>query len=233
MLWKKEKSGENGCCNTPSGSGGINVAEACRDGACEVAAAHADTAQRPVSGTVGLKVDLITVKALLNADALRRLDGRVYRFCPEPRCDVVYFGSTAGSIFRKGDLNVRVGQKEKEDPIPICYCFGITVADIRREITTRGKTSIPSMITAEVKAGHCACEVKNPQGSCCLGDVSKAVRRIQTEISKGARGVAASIDIGENEKLRNDRGRDRALTQVGPDTVALDPLTQADRTHHG
>ncbi len=26
-------------------------------------------------------------------------------------------------------------------------------------------------ITAEVRAGHCACEVKNPKGTCCLGDV--------------------------------------------------------------
>jgi hypothetical protein len=26
------------------------------------------------------------------------------------------------------------------------------------------------------KAGHCACELKNPQGSCCLGNVTAAVR---------------------------------------------------------
>jgi len=27
-----------------------------------------------------------------------------------------------------------------------------------------------------VKAGRCACEVKNPSGACCLGEVNKAVK---------------------------------------------------------
>lgn len=31
------------------------------------------------------------------------------------------------------------------------------------------------------EAGHCACEVKNPQGSCCLGNVSKALNQIRFE----------------------------------------------------
>jgi Zinc binding domain len=136
----------------------------------------------PVSESIGLKVDLITVKALLTANALRRLDGKAYRFCPEPDCEVVYFDCEADSIFRKPDLEVRVGQKEADDPMPVCYCFGISVADLRKDIMAAGETNIPAMITAEVRAGHCACEVKNPQGSCCLGNVSKSVQRIQTEV---------------------------------------------------
>jgi hypothetical protein len=28
----------------------------------------------------------------------------------------------------------------------------------------------------EVKAGNCACEMKNPSGKCCLGDVTRTVR---------------------------------------------------------
>lgn len=148
-----------------------------RDG-CSVPEAGPDAALCPASRTIGLKVDLITVKALLTGSALRRLDGKAYRFCPEPHCDVVYFDREAGSVFEKRDLEVRVGQKESVDPIPICYCFGVTVADLQKDITAAGETRIPEMITAEVKAGHCACEVKNPQGSCCLGNVSKAVRQI-------------------------------------------------------
>jgi hypothetical protein len=131
---------------------------------------------------VGLKVDLITVKALLTSSALRRLDGKAYRFCPEPDCEVVYFDREADSIFGKPDLVVRVGQKEADDPIPVCYCFGITEADLRRDIMAAGETSIPAVITAEVRADHCACEVKNPQGSCCLGNVSNAVRQIRSEL---------------------------------------------------
>lgn len=149
---------------------------------CAVSAEAADPALCPVSQTVGLKVRLVTLKALLKGDSLRRLDGAAYRFCPARDCDVVYFDAV-GSVFRKNDLTVRIGQKETEDPVPICYCFGYTVADLRRGLAAFGKTEIPATITAEVKAGHCACEVKNPQGSCCLGNVSKAVKQVQSELA--------------------------------------------------
>ena len=149
---------------------------------CAVSEAEANPALCPSSGTVGSKVDLVTVKALLTGDALRRLDGSTYRFCPAPDCDVVYFDSGAESCFRKSDLTVRVGLKETEDPIPVCYCFGFAVADLRRELAERGKTDIPTIIAAEIKAGHCACEVKNPQGTCCLGNVSRAAKRLEAEL---------------------------------------------------
>jgi hypothetical protein len=157
----------------------LDAAEAspCHDENCSVATPDAANLC-PGSRTIGLKVDLVTVKALVNANALRRLDGRAYRFCPAPDCDIVYFDSAADSIFRKRDLGTRVGQKETEDPVPLCYCFGYTAADLRRDFAARGKTEIPAIITAEVKAGHCACEVKNPQGSCCLGNVTAAARAL-------------------------------------------------------
>jgi len=149
----------------------------CPDESCSVATPDAANLC-PRSQTIGLKVDLVTVKALVSADALRRLDGKAYRFCPAPDCDIVYFDSEAGSIFRKQDLQVRVGQKETEDPVSLCYCFDFTAADLRRELAAHGKTEIPAVIAAEIKAGHCACEVKNPQGSCCLGNVTAAVRSL-------------------------------------------------------
>lgn len=130
----------------------------------------------------GTRVDLITVKALLRPSALRRLDGTDYHFCLAPDCDVVYFDCKSGSRFRKTDLHIRVGQKESADPIPVCYCFDFTIADLRRDIATRGETSIPETITEEIRAGHCACEVKNPEGSCCLGNVREAVKRIKSAI---------------------------------------------------
>ncbi len=156
--------------------------ETCSDEACAAPTSTTDTAKCPVSGTTALKVDLITLKALLNSAALRRLDGTQYRFCPSVDCDVVYFDNEASAIFQKNDLTVRVGQKETADPIPICYCFDFTVENIRRDLATQGRTEIPGFIAEEVKAGHCACEVKNPQWSCCLGNVAKAVKRVQAEL---------------------------------------------------
>ena len=158
----------------------VPEASSCPDESCSIATPDAANLC-PASQTIGSKVDLVTVKALVNGDALRRLDGAAYRFCPAPGCDVVYFDTANHSIFRKSDLTVRVGLKETQDPIPVCYCFDFTVADLRRDLAARGKTEIPAIIAAEVKAGHCACEVKNPQGSCCLGNVTAAVRSLSRE----------------------------------------------------
>lgn len=128
-----------------------------------------------------MRVGLITLKALLTADALRRLDGKAYRFCPGRDCDVVYFDRAANSVFRRSDIRVRVGQKETEDPIPLCYCFDVSVAELRRQIAADGNTNLPASVAAEVKAGRCACEVRNPQGSCCLGALATAVQRLSAE----------------------------------------------------
>jgi hypothetical protein len=35
---------------------------------------------------------------------------------------------------------------------------------------------VAERIKAEVDAGHCACEVKNLSGKCCLGDVTRAAK---------------------------------------------------------
>src|SRR5260370_26415796 len=72
------------------------------------------------------------------------------------------------------------------DPIPICYCFGFTRQDIWEEIRSTGKSTVAKRITAEVEAGRCAYEIKNPSGKCCLGDVTRTAkdRLVQKRESK-------------------------------------------------
>src|SRR5712692_1981904 len=94
-----------------------------------VQAAHCPECDRK-----GRHVDPITVKALLRPDALARLESGAYSFCPTPTCPVVYFSSEAGSVYHTEDLKVRVGLKETEDPVSICYCFGHTRASAWEEI---------------------------------------------------------------------------------------------------
>jgi hypothetical protein len=165
---------------------------------CSASIGEADFKLCPVSGTAGTSVDLVTVKALLSAAALRRLDGKAYRFCPEPSCDLVYFDRPTGSVFVKQDISVRVGLKETEDPIPVCYCFGFTKADLPNDIANRGETDAPKRIAADIRAGHCACEVKNPEGSCCLGNVSKAIKEIAA-VLRPQPGSGATIPSGWDE----------------------------------
>lgn len=136
----------------------------------------------PDCGRQGKSVANLTVKSLVR-DHTRVSGQERYSFCRTPRCEVVYFG--AGGIFRKPDLKVRVGLKETEDPVPLCYCFDYARADVRRDFAEHGRTEILDRIKAEVQAGFCACEVKNPAGTCCLGEITRAIQEAKREALSG------------------------------------------------
>ena len=96
-----------------------------------------------------------------------------YHFCEAPDCDVVHFAANAQTpLVRRSDLLVRVGAEEDADPIPVCYCFGFTRKDIENEIAEPGRSTVADQIAAEVKAGNCVCEVKNPSGKLCANVLS-------------------------------------------------------------
>lgn len=141
---------------------------------CEVKARSEEGPERcPRCDQSGRKIEPITVKALLRPAALETLSGSGHRFCPTSSCPIVYFAD--GEAFTSADIAVPVFQKERADPRTVCYCFQITEADLRREMEDTGASTASSRVTAHVKAGRCACEIKNPQGSCCLGNLSLAV----------------------------------------------------------
>jgi hypothetical protein len=123
------------------------------------------------------------MESLLTPESLERLADEPYFFDRTPSCDVVYFSNEAQSYFHKDELTVRVGLKVTESPIALCYCFGHTAESVREEIVARGCSTAAERITAEVQAGNCSCEVMNPSGKCCLGDVREAIQQIQNELS--------------------------------------------------
>ncbi len=128
----------------------------------------------------GRAVETQTLKALLRPEALARLEvGTAYLFCACPACPVVYFAAEGVSVYRKQELQVRVGLKETEEPVPLCYCFGHTRGSVREEIERTGSSRAPASITAHIKAGRCGCDVNNPSGACCLGEVNKAVKAVK------------------------------------------------------
>ena len=127
-------------------------------------------------GQPGRTVDPITVKAILRPEALARLSGAARRFCSTPSCPVVYFGE--GEAFDREEIAVPVFQKEPAGDRAICYCFAIGEADLRREIAETGRSTAAQRITEHVRAGRCACEVRNPQGSCCLGNIATVVKAL-------------------------------------------------------
>ncbi len=128
----------------------------------------------PACGHAGKSVGLITLKALLRPAALERLNSGEHYFCASSPCPVVYFG--AGDVFRREDLLVPVFQKEPEGRRTVCYCFDVTEDQICREVDATGASASAERIRALVRNERCACEVRNPQGNCCLGNVTALVR---------------------------------------------------------
>jgi hypothetical protein len=120
------------------------------------------------------------VKALLTEVALRRVQRGHYRFCGNRVCDVVYFGD-AGDRFGTGDIRVPVGHKQPPGARWLCYCFGETEAGLRGELLEQGRLGVVERIRAHIAAERCACELRNPRGTCCLSEVIAAVKRITAE----------------------------------------------------
>lgn len=139
----------------------------------------------PRCGQPGQFVPTQTLKHQVNPEHLETVAAGAFNFCRTATCEAVYFNGN-GIVLTKADVRQRIGLKETQDPAPICYCFGFTEAMAGEEIRATGKCTIPQRITAEVKAGNCACEIRNPLGSCCLGNVQAAVKRAMKEAAAKA-----------------------------------------------
>lgn len=130
----------------------------------------------------GRTVEHRTMLQTLKPDRFERLANLEFNFCQDSSCPIVYY-STDGTVeFTTNDLREKVGLKMQGDPSArVCYCFGYTEGMITDELKATGQTTIPKKITELTKTGMCACEVRNPAGVCCLGNVNKVVKRLSEE----------------------------------------------------
>ena len=129
-----------------------------------------------------------TVESLVKPEAKATLTPQPYYFCNAPDCDTVYVSALGDHLITKDMLTVRVGIKETDDPISLCYCFGYDRKAVRDDIRRTGNTDIQAIITERVKAGECRCEETNPSGGCCLGAVAKAIKHAQSLKDQGLLG---------------------------------------------
>ena len=130
----------------------------------------------PINGQVTRPVPHHTVERLVRSRVSAELRQQPYYFCDAPDCDVVYVSALGDHVITKDLLSVRVGIKETDDPVPLCYCFGYDRRAIHEDIRRSGDTDIQRVITERVRAGECRCEEVNPSGGCCLGTVSRAIK---------------------------------------------------------
>jgi hypothetical protein len=118
-----------------------------------------------------------TVKTLLSV-SLREVQNVEYHFCKSQTCPVVYFSPEGEQTFTVEQVREQVYQKEPDrHSVLICYCFQHKVGDIHAA-TSEMRTAIIDDINTGINAGQCACELRNPQGSCCLGNVRGLIKRM-------------------------------------------------------
>lgn len=134
----------------------------------------------PTCAVQGKAVAVATVRALL-CTSLRAVTHAAYHFCATPDCPVVYFTFDGGQHFTTDQLRERVFQKAPADPAGlVCYCFQYTRTAVQQaDASTHAQ--IVADITAGVQAGQCACDIRNPQGTCCLGNVRRLSASLQSE----------------------------------------------------
>ncbi len=152
------------------------MSDCCSSG-LEASVVVQETGCCPDCGSAGKAVQMQTVRVMV-AISLREVCGQRYLFCVTPACAVVYYEVASGACFTQEQLREPVYQKQPErDDSLICYCFRHTVGAVRNGDNER-QESILADITEGIQAGHCACELRNPQGACCLGNVRGLMRRL-------------------------------------------------------
>jgi hypothetical protein len=163
---------ENCCCPPEAGNA-----------VCDLPAQNFERPARainacPECGKTAKPVQGQTVKALLSV-SLRDVRDVDYLFCRTQTCPVVYFSPGGEQTFTVDQVRERVYQKESEaDEVWVCYCFRHTVGDIRAA-SPKTRAAIVDDINAGINAGQCACDLRNPQGSCCLGNVRGLIKRLE------------------------------------------------------
>jgi hypothetical protein len=129
----------------------------------------------PVCQQKGKSVPIITLKSLLKPTALEVIQPESpYAFCSNPLCEVVYY--TDSQTFRKNMLKVTVYQKDEGLDTPVCYCFNWTRERLIQAVQVNQHPIYH--IRAQIQANCCGCEVNNPQGACCLGNVTVFIRKL-------------------------------------------------------
>ena len=130
-------------------------------------------------GKKGKPVKALTIRYLTNKDWSHYNKITDGFFCTNPGDSTVYYLPEQNLIIDKREVAVRVGIKEKKEPIYVCYCYNHTNAAIEEDFLEHGRSTIEDNIRQKVTEKLCSCEFRNPSGRCCLGDVRRAYQHLK------------------------------------------------------
>ncbi|MED3652696.1 putative iron-sulfur cluster-binding metallochaperone [Heyndrickxia sporothermodurans] len=149
------------CCNTKEQGSEVSDSEIC-----------------PSCKSKGRKVKIITLKSMLIPTILDTLNASLtHYFCSTKDCKVVYY-DTSKKTYITSEVKVSVYQKDNSSTVPVCYCFGWTKEKIKQYVEDGLASNPVEHIRDNINENRCGCEVNNPQGSCCLRNVTSYTKSL-------------------------------------------------------
>jgi hypothetical protein len=145
-----------------------------REDCCSLSEVSNDIESCPACRCRGQSVENSTVAALVTGSVPAR---QTLWLCRDRNCEVVYFGD-AGARVLVSDLRFLPAFKTESPEALVCYCFLHPRSEIQAELRHGGISTLVDRISAKVQAGECVCEVRNPSGRCCLGEVKAETVRL-------------------------------------------------------
>ena len=133
----------------------------------ETSAAHC-----PGCGSLGVAVGTETLRAHLDADALRSLADAAF-YCPFAKCEVGYFDQFEQTVAAD---RIRQPAYPKDPNAPMCNCFGFTVGDIEADIREGSPRRVRELL-ARSKSAEAHCLTASPDGRCCMAGVQRHYMR--------------------------------------------------------
>ncbi len=122
-------------------------------------------------------VGIETVKAMVNFPLWDIEPNDKFFFDDDADSQNVYFSIRSGMLIDESDIREKVFAKHSdEDDTFVCYCFRVTVGDLR-QASPEERADILAKITASAAKGQCSCKTRNPKGSCCISDVEMLIEK--------------------------------------------------------
>lgn len=122
----------------------------------------------PRCGSQGEPVEQATLAAYLAPEDLKRLASSA-NFCPAPQCEVAYF-----DVFERvvPATALRRPAWPKDPDAPICACFGLTRADVERDVA-EGTVARVRAAVAMAQSPEARCPEQAANGRRCVAYIQR------------------------------------------------------------
>lgn len=133
----------------------------------------------PTCDQEGKQVELLTIRSMTRRDFPHYGELTKGFLCLNPDDSTVYYFSNLGFTISQSDVVTDIGFKTNSNTKTICYCFRHTKQEIIDDYLINNESNIEMDVRKKVKEKLCTCEVSNPKGKCCLGDIRTVIKGVE------------------------------------------------------